>query len=248
MTPRVLRTALAATALLALPACTGDDGTSAEAGPAQRLLATLDAGEEVAPDQFGELLDAGFDALTTARIRSVTETGASRTTVEGVADYADEVPTSSVTATGLLPDVEVRVRAVDGVLHVDLGPLTDGRFLTVDPHDPEGPLGDLAALVDATDPRGQLDAYVARLDEVVHVGRDDGLAHFRVAVRAASDARPPTLELWLDDAGRVRRSETTSTRRGVTTTTVTEMYDLGVDVDVEAPPAGERIDELPPAR
>ena len=63
-------------------------------------------------------------------------------------------------------------------------------------------------------------------------------------VAAGIDALP--VDVWLDDAGVVRRLRVSLDSAGTMTTTF-DVYDVGADVTVEPPPADRVVEVAPPA-
>jgi len=127
----------------------------------------------------------------------------------------------------------------------------------------------------ASDPSGSLEALQGASDDVEEVGREDvrgePTTHYRgtmdpevaienlggamrdAAGEALADVESFPFEAWIDDDGRIRRytavvelpaSDATG-GTAVTATTTMELFDFGVEVDVEAPPADQVQDGAP---
>jgi hypothetical protein len=256
-----LRAASVAAVLLLLSACTsGEDGppTRGAAPSPEASTPVSEPGEAVDPDEFVRLVEAGYAAVTTARTRTTARTGGLTTESEGVIDLTGREVRARMTLDAVGAEMEVRI--VDDVTYLNMGALTDGTFLVVDPDDPGGVLGDLSRTLGRADPRDAFAEYAPAVTEVVFVGEQrrggEELDHYRLVLdlaevprlaeqlRGAEAPEPAAMELWLDAESRIRLSHTEVDLMGVRSSTISEMYDFGVAVDVQAPSAGQTTDTL----
>ncbi|HEY3186745.1 MAG TPA: hypothetical protein VGJ70_04695 [Solirubrobacteraceae bacterium] len=89
--------------------------------------------------------------------------------------------------------------------------------------------------------------YTAKVD--LRKAADKAPASRRAEARRSIDnliklsgQRTIPVEVWLDDAGRLRRQKVTQKIKGETTTVTTELYDFGAREEVKAPPASQTTD------
>lgn len=247
--PAATVAALVLAPALVLTACSGGSsepaaGGSAEAADAVRatLASTREAG--------------------TARVALTSESTVGGTPLqiegEGLVDLGGQQ--SQLTLT--LPFGEVEQRTVDGTAYVSV-PQEEGVFFSIDAaqlrgsalggsSDPVSPLTALSAAADVQE-AGQEEVRgesTTRYDGVVDVAEaleqapQDSRAGLQATLGATGLEEVP-FSAWLDEDGRLRRfqqeltlpaSEQTGGQE-VTSTTTLELYDYGVEVDVQAPPA-----------
>lgn len=250
---RRIRALVAAVALItavALAGCGASDGLlRADAAATPDLLAQ-------SAQRTAEVATGRLEATITAGDATVTATGSFDAPGRAAALQVDA--TVPVDARGAGDTLTSEVVFVDGALYLRpgglfglLGDATGTPWLSVDTDD----LGDLLpddAGVPTFDPT-DIDQLAERLRgegiEVVEVGREEvrgaSAVHYRATIPAdpARPGLPPAVvDLWIDDDGLVRRVDAVA--QGDTPVTVrAELFDLGADVSITAPPA-EQVTDL----
>jgi hypothetical protein len=254
--PALVRRSLAAAvlplALGSLSACGGsDDGARAEDSSSvssSSAPGTPEAGSTVAPGDFVDLYRSSFDNTTTAHMSMKLQLMGQQITGEGDVDYSQDNPAVAMTMDGAsFGGKGLEVRLVDNVMYLNMGPMTQGKFVKVDLDSPDNPLGSLA---DSMDPSRAMDALEAGVQKVTYVGRDDDGDHYAVTVDTAamlkgmgqdvpSSAQVPktmSYDVWFDSEGRFTRMVMDMGSMGTTEMTLS---DFGADVSIEAPPADQ---------
>ncbi len=226
----------------------GDDEAEAD-DPAES------PGAEVTAEQISDLMLDAYEAIDTARMRTVTSTAGTEMVMDGLIDYTTSPLTASMTMQGG-PSDKIEIRMVDGKMYMSMGKVTGGKFIVLDPADKNSPFGDLSDLEAMSDPAQAFQQYAAGFTGGVFVGEEDvdGVEtdHYKVTVdlskvpsmaeltaEAGGKFEPMTMDLWLDDEGRPVATASAMTFMGVETTSRTEMSDFGVSVDVKAPAPSE---------
>ncbi|MGB0099418.1 MAG: hypothetical protein WBP61_03980 [Nocardioides sp.] len=269
-----IATALAAVPLLlvGLGAC-GDSGTAgSDPGPRVEAAALtgLSEGEQVDTDEYVEIVLAGLEESTTARLSMETSFGEGMSlSADGVVDYTATPPSTEMTMTmpeGVPGGGEMHLISVDGVMYLSMGEMTGGGYWKLDPSDPDGPLGDMGldAMLDQSDPRAALETVEPAIEAVTFVGAEqvDGrdLDHYELTVdpqRAlevlggdlpaeAAGAVPETItyDLWLDEDHRFARMAMEYPVLEQTISTQLDVTDWGEEVSIVAPSA-DQVEDLP---
>ncbi|WP_435741638.1 hypothetical protein [Nocardioides sp. SYSU DS0663] len=269
---RRLLAAVAVAPLLSasLVACGGDDESSeptagestAEsqtAEPDEPAADDLEEGQEVPVDDFVDLVSAGIEESTTARMTNTSSFGDTEISGEGVVDYSTSPPSIQMTMNSPMMGGEMEMRSVDGVLYISLGNLTRGKFLKMDPSDPDSPLAKmgLGDALNQGDPLAALEGMQEGIEQVTYVGEEDvdgrQLDHFELTVDLATSVEsfgadlPPsatkdlpetvTYDVWLDEEGRFGQMVMDVDVEGQSIQTEMTLDDWGTDATVEAPPA-----------
>jgi len=254
-----LKVSLAATILALTSACgAGDADLSAtEAGApdsAKASAAASSSSNELTRDDFVERIAAAQLAAGSAHLESdgqISMRGDVRLTedVEG----AEAQVTMDVGATAM------ELRVVDGVVYVQLGALSGGKYVRIDLKDPKGPLaGHFGSMVGQIDPSAQLKQLREALVEFENQGPGgeiDGVETTKlrlvldtstllegqdVAGPRMSAKAPKELEYTLYvGADDLLRQLTTDVGGSTSTITWTKW---GEPVDVSAPPESETTD------
>lgn len=287
---RRLLAAIAVAPLLstALVACGGDGDSDEASDPATTTSATAEAdpteeeaddaaeatdleeGQDVPASQFVDIIAAGVEASTTARMTTTSSFGGQQTTSDGVVDYTTSPPSISMTTTIPGGGPETEVISVDGISYVSLGQLSGGKYWKIDPSDPNGPLAGLGMdqLLKQSDPLSSLQAMEDGIQQVTYVGEEDvdgrDLDHFEMTVdlsasleslgaelpKQALQGMPKTIsyDVWLDEEGRFGQMVMELPVMGQTTTTEMTVDDWGTDVTIEAPPADQVTDMPDPSQ
>lgn len=267
--------AVSGVALLGLGACGDDSGSESGKGAGEdtaveaAALSNLAEGEEVDPGTFVRTIQDGVEASSSAEIAVTMAMGDSGSASgEGVVDYTSQTPElaleMTLDAAGQTMDYDLRM--VDGVLYLQMGDLTDGKFWKVDPSDPDGPLAGMGLdkLLQQSDPVGAVAQLEPAIDSVTYSGEEevDGrdLDHYELTVDLADamdaigaelpgevEGEMPetvTYDVWLDEEHRFAQLEMAYEVMGMPFALTMEADKWGTDVDIEAPPADE-IAEAP---
>jgi hypothetical protein len=256
--------ALAVTPVLltGLVACGGDDdGGSSATDPAASSGSSdspapsdggLEAGDSVEPADFADRMAEGFASITTAHATMSGDFG-SQMHGEGDVDYGGDSPSSAMTVSGMMGAGDTDVRLIDGVMYMNLGQLSKGKFWKIDLNDPNSPFGSLGSQLDV---KSSVELLEKGMTSVEYVGAEDGLDHFTATVdpsvlleamgpEASSEAStlPKSLDydIWLDEDNRVNKLSFTLGKLGTLEMTLS---DFGKDVTIEAPPA-DQVTDMP---
>lgn len=269
--------ALAATPVLlaALTACGGDSteqasdepaaASSSDAGTASEEPADdasvegddVAEGDEVDKDAFLEDFMDAVDNATTAHMSMTTGASGTEFTADGAVDYTTTPPEMSMTMSNpAMGDQTMDVRLVDGFFYLNLGQMSQGKFVKVDTDDKNSPLGDMSELTNSMDPVRSFEQFASGLDKVTYVGEEsvDGedLDHYVLTLDtskvemlggAGTQGLPKTLDydLWLDSDDRMRQVKIDL---GQTGSVDMKIFDWDKPVEIEAP-ANDEITELP---
>lgn len=276
-TPPIRRTlAAAATAslLLGLGACSDEEQQGSGAATSAPTESTSEPAEsEPAADQppEGEVVDkkeflddmmAGLEESTTARMTMTSDVGGSGIEAEGVVDYTTEPVSMAMTlAGGAMGGQQSDLRLVDGIMYMNLGSMSNDKFIRLDLSDRGSLPPGLGAVGDQMDPLSSFEQLGPALKTVTFVGTEDvdgeELRHYAVVADtskleslqdAPSGSGVPAevdYDLWFDDRFRMRRMEMTMDMAQPVTVEA-EMFDWGAPVDIEAPPEDQVV--RPPQR
>ena len=260
-----LRRTLAFTAtpvlIAALAGCGGDAEQAADEPAAASSEAAAEEpaaeGEEVDKEEFLADFMAAVDEATTARMSMTTGAAGASFTAEGEVDYTTTPPQMAMTMSNpAMAEETMDVRLVDSFFYLNLGQMSQGKFIKVDINDKNSPLGDMSQLTSAMDPVQSFEQFSSGLDKVTFVGDEsvqgEDLEHYvlsldttKVEMLAGAGAQglPETLEydLWLDDEDRMRQVKI---EMGEVGSVDMEIFDWDEPVEIEAPAADE-ITEMP---
>jgi hypothetical protein len=258
--------------VVSLAACGSDKGgdkTSAagdsSASSEKPSTPDLKAGEEIDPADFLAQVKSGVEGATTSTTSMKMSISGMEITMEGQVDYTADPPEMAITMSmPMLGEDPMDMRIVDGFAYMNMGALTDNKFVKSSLDDPNGALGDMTGLTDSMDPAKSLENFSAGFDKVVYVGPEsvDGVdaGHYQLTVDTtkigsalselgatgtdpSSLGLPDTLtyDVWLDSESRMTKS-------------VIELGDLGSmemtasnwgePVDIQAPSA-DQITDMP---
>ena len=256
--PALVRRAVAAAvlplALTSLNGCGSHDGAKAQdsAGSPSSMPTVQDApeaGATVAPADFVDRFRGAFAMITTAHTTMQTQVMGGTLNGEGDVDYSQAKPAASMVMSGqMLGSGKLEVRLVDNTMYLNLGQVTQGKFVKLDLSDPNNPMG--ASFAESMDPSRAMDALESALQKVTYVGEDSHGQHYRATVETAamlknmgenvpggaSLPKTMTYDAWFDDQGRFTHMEMDMGTLGTTEMTLS---DFGTDVTVEAPPASQ---------
>ncbi len=256
--PALVRRSLAAAvlplALGSLSACGGSDDGASAADPSSTSSSSAapggpEAGSTVAPADFVDRFRGAFDDVTTAHTTVKTRLMGQSITGEGDLDYTGDSPAATMTMSGgAFGSGGLEVRLVDNVMYMNLGPMTQGKFVKLDLDDPTNPMGE--SMAQNMDPSRAMDALESALQKVTYVGADDNGDHYAVTVDTGAMLKgmgqdvpdsaqvPGTMsyDVWFDGEGRFSRMVMDMGSMGTTEMTLS---DYGTDVQIEAPPADQ---------
>lgn len=251
------RAAVAATALaVVMTGCGGSSGGADRLAPQAALAAAVEQTQEVDSYRYS------LTSTTKASGQVIEVNGSGVTRSDGSA--------GEMTFTLPLGAGEVRQRIVDDVLYMEL-PQQPGVFYELQVSDlvdtslagSTDPTAGLKALRDVSgdvtevgreEVRGeQTTRYSGTMDARQALEALQGpLRELLEQVLTDSDAEAVPFDAWIDDEGRIRRLDQTLSLElpqmqdeSVEVTSRLEMYDFGVDVQVEAPPADAVRDGQP---
>jgi hypothetical protein len=254
-------------ALGTLAACgNGSDSSSTAADPAapsssSSSTTTSDAstapGSKISGADFLALAKAAAGKLTTVKVTMVGDVSGQQYTMKGAMDMTGAKPamdlTMDLSSSGM---TGLEMRLVDGVMYMNMGQMTQNKFVKFDLSDPNSPLGDLSSSLDQLDPATMMGAMSADVfKNVSFVGTDSTGRHYRATLVTAKAPQvkglPPTAtaslpktmkyDTWFDDQGRFSKFVVAVPQFMRMTATYS---DYGVPVHVAAPPASQ-ITSLP---
>lgn len=256
--------ALAPLLITGLAGCgDGSDDTATDATEVA-AFSGLEAGDDVDPTEFVDTVADGVEASTTAHITMDTSMGSSGAmSAEGDIDYTTSPPSLALTM-GIPMAGDSDLRLIDGIMYMNLGDLSDGKFWKIDPADPDGMFAGMGLdkMLDQTDPMGTLKGLEDGISSVTYTGAEDvdgrDLDHFELTIDMQAQLNelgselPPTVEkglpdsvtydVWLDDEGRFAQLSMDYPIMGQSVSTKMTATDWGADVDIEAPPADQVAD------
>jgi hypothetical protein len=262
----VLRTRLAVlpAALVlvgSLAACGGGSPAAQPSTPAPATSSSAPEVEALTAENIVARLDAAQHAVTSYDL-TMTSTGVAAMEATGSADLADGKQNVSMVMSS--PDMgEIEVRFVDGVIYLNMGPLTGGLFLKADPKDPTNELAagfagfeddilgaefkgmeDAITSVTATGEPEEIDGVQTQAyDVVIDTTKIAADVAEGLVTDGALDALPATLTYtyWVDADDVPRKIEYDIA--GMTTTIT--MHNIGAGAPVVAPSADEITTEMP---
>lgn len=249
--------AAALAAALTLGACGSDGGSSDEprpaAGSAEAEPAALTA------DTFAEEVAKAQVEAGSAHVTMSVQAGGQEVTAEGDAVIGDSAADTAMTMTMETGETgTMDMVLVDETIYMNMGALTDGKFVKIDLTDTSNPVGQqYSQMLGQIDPGAQLEELQAALSDFEKAGepkRIDGVEAqpyvitidtarlAEVAEGQAVAGLPDTVEytMWIGPDNLLRRMESTTVGK-----VVVDYTDWGQDVDVTAPPAGKISDKDP---
>jgi LppX_LprAFG lipoprotein len=255
-----LRRSLAALALPlllgGLAACGSDD----EAAPASSSSESqAESGGEVDKAEFVDDLKAGLEASTTAKMTMHMDMGGQGIHANGEVDYTTKPPNMAMTMeTPAAPDQSIEMRLVDKVLFMNMGQMTNNKFVSYDFSDPNNLPPGMDQLTSTMNPLAAFDSLEEGVQSVKFVGDEEvngeQLGHYEVKVdtskvkqlqELSTQAQLPeevTYDMWLDDENRMRKMVMDLDMGAAPTKLEIELFDWGKPVDIAAPPASEVVD------
>ena len=266
------RTAVAAVVPLALgtlAACGNDNSSSSTAAdPQSPALSTpsdtgsptdtgTTAGSAVTSADFLKMAQAAAGKLTTVKVDMVGEVSGGSYTMKGAMDLTGDKPAMDMTMSmGSAGLTGIEMRLVDGVMYMNLGSMTQDKFVKFDLSDPGNPLGQLSSSLDQLDPSKMMaDMSPGVFKHVTFVGSDAGGRHYRATLVTAKAPQlkglPSTAtanlpksmryDTWFDEQGRFSKFVVSVPNYMRMTAHYT---DYGAAVHIVAPPASQ-VTEMP---
>jgi len=263
---RAVAAAAAPTLLVAgLTACGSDSGNASDdgEGTSQSSGDEPAPGEKVDVAEFADDLKASFEDATTASMTMEIGTGSGEPIkAEGQVDYtADPADMAMTMNMDAMQGGTIDLRVVDGVMYMNMGPMTNDKFVKYDLNDPAGLPPELQGLVDQMDPLAAFEGFGYALTTVTFVGEEevDGedLDHYTLVMDAAkipdmkdlpAEAEVPDeieYDAWFDDDFLFRQMKM-SMDMATTVELDAKFFDWGEPVDIAVPDAADVV-EGPPA-
>jgi hypothetical protein len=265
---RVVAAAAAPTLLVAgLTACGSGSDSADETGGADDASQTTGdeptPGEKVDAAAFAEDLKASFEDATTASMTMEIGTGGGEPLkAEGQVDYsadpAEMAMTMDMAAMG--SDGSIDMRIVDGIMYMNMGSMTNDKFVRYDLNDPASLPPEMQGLADQMDPLAAFADFGDAVKTVTFVGQEevDGedLDHYTLVMDTAEipdlqdlpdEAGIPdeiAYDAWFDDDFLFRQMKM---RMDMATSVSVDakFFDWGESVDIEAPADADVVEAAP---
>ncbi|MGZ8744414.1 MAG: LppX_LprAFG lipoprotein [Nocardioides sp.] len=269
---RSLAAAAATTMLLGLAACGGDEPDTASEEPSVAESESSDEedadasepaeGEVVDNAEFIDEMMAGLEASTTANMSMDMDFGGGNLSAEGMVDYTTDPVSMSMTMNQeAMGEESIEMRLVDGIMYMNMGSMSNNKFMSFDLSDPASMPPGMGDLGDQMDPLAAFQEFEPALKTVTFVGDEevDGeeLRHFDVVMDTAkleslkdlpAEAGLPDevgYDLWFDDEMRIRQMEMVMDM-ATPVSVEAKLFDWDEPVEIVAPPEDE-IAEQPAA-
>jgi hypothetical protein len=263
LTLRAAAAAVAVPTLLTGVVACGSDAASGEGTSAADAAEDLPGeGEEVDPGDFMDDVKEGFEASTTAKMAMSIDFGTGAMEGDGELDYTTDPPNLTMTLDeGAMGIGAMDMRLVDGILYMNLGSLSQDKFVRFDLDDAESLPPGMDQLEGQMDPLAAFEDMEDALTSVTFVGTEelegDEVNRFEVTVDTTkmetmeelpAEAGVPeelSYDLWLDGDYRMRKADLTMALEAGPVSEVSTVYtlsDWGTEVDIEAPPEDEVMD------
>lgn len=198
----------------------GDDTTDEDSGddPA--------AGDEVDPTEFTDDLKSAMEDGETAHMTMAMTGTPAEVQMEGDVDYTTDPPSMSAVMSPA-GQAKIQFRLVDDFVYMNMGPLTQDKFVKAGIDDKNSPLGDMSGMRESMDPLSSFESFTEGLEKVVLVGDEkvqgEDTQHYRLTLDTAKitaledvtgqPGGPAKLglkkklsyDIWLDDDDRMRQ-------------------------------------------
>jgi hypothetical protein len=264
-----LRRSLAALALPlllgGLAACGSDDegadpAASSSSSTESEESSETEAGGEVDKATFVDDLKAGLEASTTAQMTMHMDMGGQAIHADGEVDYTTTPPQMAMTMESPAAAGEsIEMRMVDGVIYMNMGQMTNNKFVSFDLNDAANLPPGMDQLTSTLDPLAAFESFEDGLKSVVFVGDEDvdgeQFGHYKVVLDTSKVDQfkelptqaelPKTIayDLWLDDENRMRKMNMEMAMGGAPTEMEVAFTDWDEPVDIAAPPASEIVEQ-----
>lgn len=219
-------------------------------------------GENVEPSEFSEWMVAGLEDSTTAHLSMATDVGMGSMDVEGQVDYTQSPVEMAMTVNlEALGGDPMDLRLVDGAMYLNMGGMTNQKFIKFDLSDASSLPPGMEGLGDQMDPLAAFRDLGDALEEVAFVGAEDvdgeELQHFTVTmdttkVPAMAEAPPESgvpetvdYDLWFDEEFRIRQMVMDLAAGGGTAISIeAKIFDWDEPVTIEEP-SPDQITDAP---
>jgi hypothetical protein len=264
-----LRRSLAALALPLLlggvAACGSDDegaepAASSSSSAESEESPETEAGGDVDTAAFVDDLKAGIEASTTAKMTMHMDMGGQAIHADGEVDYTTTPPQMAMSMESPAAAGEsIEMRMIDGVIYMNMGRVTNNKFLSFDLNDAANLPPGMDQLTSTLDPLAAFDSFGKGIQSVVFVGDEDvdgeQLGHYKVKLDTSkikqfeelpTQAQLPktvSYDLWLDDENRTRKMNMEMAMAGAPMEMEVEFTDWDEPVDIAAPPASEIVEQ-----
>ncbi|GEL94130.1 hypothetical protein [Cellulomonas composti] len=266
---RIVATSAAVALSFTLVACAGSssddepgtDATTTQDVDTDATTAPADdpddgeASGELTVDNFVSVLSNQLKEGTSYRTKMTTTVAGTTTTSVGVVEMTDAGPEMDMQTQAAGQDV--RMIMVDGIFYMNMGELTQDKFIKIDPSDTDNPLSSMMGDISSyTEPEKSVEMLDGAVLEVTKVGPAEDVegvqaTPYRVTVDATKLTEqmgaagelatlPATIEysFWVGPENRLTKMSMDIA--GATTEVV--YTDWGADVDIQAPSADQIID------
>ncbi|MFC8732060.1 LppX_LprAFG lipoprotein [Luteimicrobium sp. NPDC057192] len=225
--------ALALGTALTVAGCAGDGGSSSSASPAATTTASSAAGGKaenaaLTADTFATRLADAQKAKKSVQLSMTTTMAGQKVGVEGKVDLGGSkvAMDETVTMPGVMP--EMTIRAVDGVIYMNMGKLSKNKWIEVDPSDTSDPLASqFTGMLDGADPTQQLEGLKGAITSLEKSGSPEkvdgvdaqkyvltvdttklgGALKSQVGAAGASLPKTITYTYWVDSDDLMRKVE-----------------------------------------
>jgi hypothetical protein len=264
-----LRRAVAAAAvptLLAasLTACGSDSGSDSDnsSGDTAADSGEYAEGEEVDKDQFVEDFASALEDATTAHMTMNMNYGTGEPIqAKGQVDYTTDPVSMAMDMSMPMATEGVDMRLVEGVMYMNMGQMTNDKFVKYDLNDPANLPPGMAGLADQMDPLAAFKQFGPALKSVTYVGEEevdgDDTDHFELVMdttkvpgledlpQGADVPKEMAYDAWFDDDFLIRQMRMTMDM-ATTMEMEAQFFDWGEPVEIEAPAADDVV-EAPPS-
>ena len=262
-----LRRSLAALALplmlAGLAACGSDDEKAQPAASSSSTSGSEETSDskagKVDPAAFIDDVKAGLEASTTAKLTLHIDMGGQAIEGEGAVDRSTTPPNVVMNMKSpALGGQAIELRLVDKVLYMNMGQMTNNKFVSYDLSDKNNLPPGMDQLTSTLNPLAAFDSLEEGVQSVVLVGDEEvngeQLAHYKVTVDSskldqlkqlptqADLPKTVTYDIWLDDQNRIRKITMSTDMDSAPMTSEVEFSNWGEPVDIAAPPASEVVD------
>lgn len=247
---RALAAATSTALILSVSACGEGGGSASDDLP--------DEGATVEPADFVADMKEGLEASTTAQMAmNVDAGGTGNLEASGEVDYSADPANMSITSSNPMGGGEIEVLLVDGVMYLNQGSLSNGKYVAYDLSDTSNLPPGLSELEGQMDPLAAFEEFEPALTKVTFEGEDEvggeDLAHYTILLDPTKmesfQGMPVTAELpeeleydlYFDDEFRIRQMNLTMDGTPAIDLEVT-LSEWGEPVDITAPPEDETVD------
>ncbi len=254
--------ALALGTALTVAGCSGDGGSATSASPKTSTTVSSAAGGGTAEnaaltaDTFATRLADAQKTESSAQVSMTMSAAGQKITADATVDLSGETVAmdETVNIPGMMP--KATVRAVDGMVYMNLGELSKNKWIEIDPSDTSDPLASqFTGMLDGADPTKQLEGLKGAITSLEKSGSPEkvdgvdaqkyvltvdtsklgGALKSQVGAAGASLPKTITYTYWVDGDDLMRKIEADVAGAKV------EMHfsHWGEPVTITAPPKGD---------